>query len=263
MHVQQMTGSMTPGYKALTEREKQTLRLLLDGHDAKSMARHLGLSVHTINERLRDARRKLAVSSSKEAARLLRRAEGGPETLGDRHLGDADPAKHDQQPVEPGSAPPSRRPMRWAIGGLAMIAIVATILALTVPESGLPSTQAPSTSPPAATSSATDAAVVQAAREWLELGDASKWDEALAATGASFHAANTLALWRSTSEKVRVPLGRMRSRTLIDAQEVPTPPNGGWMVRFRTDFANKSGAVETLSLAREDNAWKVVGIYLE
>ena len=56
---------MTAGFQSLTEKEKETLRLLVSGYDAKSMARHLGLSVHTINERLRDARRKMAVSSSR------------------------------------------------------------------------------------------------------------------------------------------------------------------------------------------------------
>ena len=57
--------AMINGYQALTEKEKETLRLLVSGYDAKSMARQLGLSVHTINERLRDARRKMAVSSSR------------------------------------------------------------------------------------------------------------------------------------------------------------------------------------------------------
>ncbi len=61
---------MAEGYQALTEKEKAALRLLLGGHDAKSMASQLGLSVHTVNERLRDARRKLSVSSSKAAARI-------------------------------------------------------------------------------------------------------------------------------------------------------------------------------------------------
>jgi DNA-binding CsgD family transcriptional regulator len=69
---------MSEGYRALTEKEKQTLRLLVSGYDAKSMARELGLSVHTVNERLRDARRKMAVSSSREAARQLHKAELGP-----------------------------------------------------------------------------------------------------------------------------------------------------------------------------------------
>ena len=53
----------------MNEREKEALRLLLVGHDAKSIANTLGLSVYTINDRLRDARRKLGVSSSREAAR--------------------------------------------------------------------------------------------------------------------------------------------------------------------------------------------------
>ena len=48
---------MNTAIETLTEKEKQALRLLVSGHDAKSMARQLGLSVHTINERLRDARR--------------------------------------------------------------------------------------------------------------------------------------------------------------------------------------------------------------
>ena len=59
----------------LTERERETLWLLLKGYDAKSIARHFDLSVHTINERLRDARRKLGVASSREAASILAEAE--------------------------------------------------------------------------------------------------------------------------------------------------------------------------------------------
>lgn len=64
----------------LTEREKDVLRLLARGHDAKSAAAALGLSVHTVNERLRDARGKLGVTSSREAARVLSDAERTQET---------------------------------------------------------------------------------------------------------------------------------------------------------------------------------------
>ena len=66
-----MTTPVDAGSWTLSEKEKQTLRLIVRGHDAKSIARTLGLSVHTINERLRDARREMAVSSSREAARML------------------------------------------------------------------------------------------------------------------------------------------------------------------------------------------------
>ena len=72
---------MHEGIAELTEKEKQALRLMLRGHDAKSIARELNRSVHTVNDRLRAARRKLAVTSSREAARLLLEEEG-PEILG-------------------------------------------------------------------------------------------------------------------------------------------------------------------------------------
>ena len=46
---------MAEGYQALTAKEKEALRLLLGGHDAKSMASQLGLSAHMISARRRDA----------------------------------------------------------------------------------------------------------------------------------------------------------------------------------------------------------------
>ena len=67
----------------LTPRQKEILRLLLNGYDAKSAGRELGISVHTVNEHLREARRHLGVSSSREAARMLRQAEGTPLMLWD------------------------------------------------------------------------------------------------------------------------------------------------------------------------------------
>lgn len=86
-----MTKQAKAGIDALTDREKQTLRLIVRGHDAKSIARELDLSVHTINERLRDARRKLAASSSREAARMLLEVEDAPshpEYVGDMRIGE-------------------------------------------------------------------------------------------------------------------------------------------------------------------------------
>lgn len=59
----------------LSEKEREVLRLLTQGHDAKSVATSLGLSVHTVNERLREARAKTQSSSSRGAARLLAEIE--------------------------------------------------------------------------------------------------------------------------------------------------------------------------------------------
>jgi DNA-binding CsgD family transcriptional regulator len=56
---------------ALTEKELEILRLLTAGHTVKSIAVRLGRSEASINERLRDARRKTGVGSSRELARHL------------------------------------------------------------------------------------------------------------------------------------------------------------------------------------------------
>jgi DNA-binding CsgD family transcriptional regulator len=61
--------------KRLTEREKEVLRLLLRGCDLKTCARELGVTSNTVTERLRSARTKLGVTSSRQAARLLANAE--------------------------------------------------------------------------------------------------------------------------------------------------------------------------------------------
>ena len=58
-------------FEALNDNELEILRLLASGHTAKSIAANLGRSETAINERLRDARRKTGVGSSRELARLL------------------------------------------------------------------------------------------------------------------------------------------------------------------------------------------------
>ena len=74
------------GIDDIPEREREVLRLLVRGHDAKSSARALDLSIHVVNERLRDSRRRLGVSSSREAARILAAHEGA-DFLGDKEIG--------------------------------------------------------------------------------------------------------------------------------------------------------------------------------
>jgi DNA-binding CsgD family transcriptional regulator len=78
----------------LTPRQKEILRLLLNGFDAKSAARELGISVHTVTEHLREARRHLGVSSSREAARILWQVESRPpENMGPSTLGVVGPTR--------------------------------------------------------------------------------------------------------------------------------------------------------------------------
>ncbi|WP_156254988.1 helix-turn-helix domain-containing protein [Sandarakinorhabdus oryzae] len=245
---------MRPGLHALTEKERESLRLLGQGHDAKSIARHLGLSVHTIHERLRDARRKLGVSSSREAARLLLAADTAtPEKVTDRELGDAAPTML-AQVQEHQIAGHSPWP-RWKTGAVAMSAILAAIALATM--------SAPAAAPPAPAAAATESAPVTAARQFLALVDARDWDGSWNATGQAFKALNSSAKWAEVAAKVHGPLGAPSGRTLVSAEYAPAPPYGYWVVKFRSRFAGKPDTIETLSLAQEGDAWRVVGITVE
>ena len=250
---------MNADHQALTEKEKQTLRLLVTGHDAKSMARELGLSVHTVNERLRDARRKMAVSSSREAARQLREAErNAPQSLGDKLLGDA-PAPAGAQTGssrQTGSAIARRR---WLIGATAMTFLLAAAYTL----AALTGSATPTSPPVDASATANQAAVTDAARTFLSLVDARDWSRSYAMTTKTFRAANTEALWADASQKVYPPLGVLRSRDLAYADFVPAAPNGQWIVKFHSNFANRASAIDTVALVREDGGYKVAGIFVE
>lgn len=256
-----MNRPVKDDFWALSEKEKQTLRLIVRGHDAKSTARTLGLSVHTINERLRDARRKMAVSSSREAARLLLEAEDAdpaspnPHLLADAEFGeDANHPSMDQGSAPTGGAGrPYRRP--WIIiGGLFMIFALGLLALAALPQAAAP----PPTAPPAAAT--TNPEVLDAARTWLALVDQGRWDASYQATGTAFRKLNTVQAWTAASEKVRAQFGAMVSRTFVSEEELPAPPAGYEVVKFRTSFANKADMLETVSLEREDGIWRVVGV---
>ena len=65
-------GPVGPDLRRLSAAERQVLALLAQGHTAKSISRLTGDSEGAINERLRSARRKTGMGSSRELARRLR-----------------------------------------------------------------------------------------------------------------------------------------------------------------------------------------------
>ena len=243
--------------EALTPKEKETLRLILRGHDAKSSARALDLSVHTVNGRLRDARRKLGVTSSKEAARMLL-ADEGPEFLAGESLGDASEGGAGSDTDLSNGARPGRRRL---IGGLFVMSALTALVALALAGSGI--THDPTPPDSSAERIALDHATEAAAREFLADVDAYDWEASYAATGSQFRSRNTLKIWSDASDQVRVPLGAVSSREATGYQEVYAPPNGYRVVTFRTDFSGKPGAVETVTLEREGGAWRVVSYIIE
>ena len=104
---------------SLTEREKEALRRWLDHKSAKEIALELGISHHAVEKRLKMARVKLGVATSREAARMLADAEGYGQTV-------AAPA--DLPP--PADPRPSWHYRPLVIGGLAMLTLTVLGLAL-------------------------------------------------------------------------------------------------------------------------------------
>jgi DNA-binding CsgD family transcriptional regulator len=253
---------MHEGLQALTEKEKQALRLMLRGHDAKSIARKLDRSVHTVNDRLRAARRKLSVTSSREAARILLEDEG-PEILGHNPLGEVRAADSpDTSDPSNGRHPGARAASKlrgWIIGGCILMSL---ILALAL-AAAMADRQPMPDSPPEQV--ALDHATEDAARAWLALVDASDWSASFAAAGKQFQEQNTVAGWEAASQAARVPLGAVIGREAIAYQSVNAPPHGYRVVQFRSDFANRKDVTESVTLEQEDGGggWKVVGYFID
>ncbi|MBB4615735.1 helix-turn-helix domain-containing protein [Novosphingobium taihuense] len=255
---------MISGYAALTEKEKETLRLLLGGHDAKSIARHLGLSVHTIHERLRDARRKLGTASSREAARLIQQIEAqDPELLGDKPFGDAATLHAVHQVGQPDRIGTTSRRRSWIIGGLAMTISLAMLALAAL--SGTNQTPAASTDRTAAVvpTMASEQAAVEAARSFLILLDRDDWPASWQATHKSFQLLNTVEWWATASEGVRERVGKPIRRELGKADFTPAPPNGYWTVTFKARYSKAGDVTETVQLASQDGGWKVASIAVE
>ncbi|WP_298190254.1 DUF4019 domain-containing protein [Novosphingobium sp.] len=261
---------MASGYQALTEKEKETLRLLVGGHDAKSIARHLGLSVHTVHERLRDARRKMSVSSSREAARLLHQIEGRPpEFFGDKAIGDAAPTAAAHPNREPVKGRGDRRRAGWIFGGIAMIISLALLASLALSGTGAPSegsllaAAASGTPVAAAPTSASEAAATGAALRFLALLDRDDWAGSWQATHKSFQLLNTVDWWTQASQSVRARVGKPISRELATVDFTAAPPKGYWVITFTARYSNQTRVTETLQMASEGDGWKVAGITVE
>jgi DNA-binding CsgD family transcriptional regulator len=255
---------MNPGLAALTEKEKQTLRLLVSGYDAKSMARHLGLSVHTVNERLRDARRKLVTSSSREAARLLRDAEGpAPQIPADKDLGAAPAASPAQVIGQPAPGNGQWHRTGWIAGGLAMTFSLA-LLALSALSGPSQAPAMPKAAAPTVTATPTsETAAVDAARQFLAQLDRDDWAACWQAAHQAFKLHNTVEWWADASKKVRGEIGTAQSRELATVNFIPAPPNGYWIIAFKANYSKKGSVVETLHMASENGGWKMTGITVE
>jgi DNA-binding CsgD family transcriptional regulator len=121
--MERLTGSpehrSSPLAERLSARELEVLRLLAEGHTIKSIAAQLGRTEASINERLRDARRKTGVGSSRELARQL----------GAQKIWNRNPDLANTSPQAEGSVEPASRGLTGPKGTIAMLIAMPLIAA--------------------------------------------------------------------------------------------------------------------------------------
>lgn len=106
-----------------------------------------------------------------------------------------------------------------------------------------------------------------AATAWLALVDAGNYSTSWQQASGLFRSAVTPQSWASAVQAARSPLGDLRSREVQSAsftRSLPGAPDGEYVViKYASSFANKAGAVETVTPAKEkDGSWHVSGYYV-
>ncbi|MFC0250472.1 DUF4019 domain-containing protein [Massilia consociata] len=112
------------------------------------------------------------------------------------------------------------------------------------------------------------AGATRAAQAWLALMDEGRTADTWTQGAAFLRGAVTQSQWNEALRAVRVPLGAVKSRSLASttlSRTLPGLPAGEYVVlEYRTDFANRAGAVETVTPMREaDGSWKVAGYFIK
>lgn len=261
----------------LTQKEKEALRLLLAGHDAKSAALELDISIHTLNDRLRAARRKLGVTTSKEAARALQEAEQSraqehPQTFVHKQIGIAAGAVvRDDQSTTLDTADrdfrrrqPSKGLIIMSTLFIAVIAAGAVYLAglATPPDAAAPAPSISSQSQAQTQSGAQSQAQSQSqAIEWLALLDAGKFAESRAGAGNALRNRHSEQLWE-LGVKLRLHNhGAVLTRRLTNVNSTGAVgkmgPGDFQVLVFKSDFAKSKGVIEQVVMQRERGQWRV------
>ncbi len=109
---------------------------------------------------------------------------------------------------------------------------------------------------------------ITAAKSWLGLVDEGQYAESWNESAPVFQGVVTEQNWTDALDKVRKPLGSLVSRNLKSAKEMtrmPGAPDGKYVVmQFDTSFANKSSAIETVTVGPEENGqWKASGYFIK
>jgi len=120
----------------------------------------------------------------------------------------------------------------------------------------------------AISSDSREEAAVKAAVSWLSLVDNGDYDKSWEEAAAYFRNAIPKGQWQQTIAAVRKPLGDVIMREMDSRNAVtslPGAPDGEYVViQFKTSFANKKAAIETITpMLEKDGTWRVSGYYIK
>ncbi|MCA9398893.1 MAG: DUF4019 domain-containing protein [Candidatus Omnitrophica bacterium] len=110
-------------------------------------------------------------------------------------------------------------------------------------------------------------AALDAAQAWLETIDLVRYSQSWEMSSVLFQKAVNQEEWINILSVIRNPLGpiNQRKRVFIENYtELPNAPDGEYIIiQYQTDFENRPGSFETVTMMREeDGAWKGAGYYI-
>ena len=254
----------------LTDKEREALRLLLAGHDAKSSARELGVTHHAIHDRLRSARRKLGATSSREAALKLADAEDlPPEPFVHEPIG---AEKTRQSDDVPDSADPKRgthsRSQRRRKGLIIMTITIAfaAIATVALTQGGGDTAGAADAVHPAEEVAASAARSEPAARAFMTMLDQGDARKAYDAASPSFRKTYKYDLFE-LGVLMHKSTGGAQRRTLVSVERDRDPAGTGQdeleILTFDTVLLNGDRRPERLVMARSGSKWQAVNLTVE
>jgi hypothetical protein len=112
--------------------------------------------------------------------------------------------------------------------------------------------------------SSTDA--TNAAKAWLALVDAGSYAQSWSTSSSLMQARVSQADWAKAAQPIHEQLGAVVSREPAGVdmtKALPGAPDGDYaIVHFKTKFANKADAKETVTMMMDGAAWKCAGYFI-
>lgn len=109
--------------------------------------------------------------------------------------------------------------------------------------------------------------ILPLSKNWLAIIDKGEMEHAYQIASDFFKKAISQAEFAEGMTMVLKPLGKIKNREVKDilySTQMEALPDGEYvLVQYNSSFENKKKAVETLSLMKENNKWKVSGYHIK